>query len=117
MEQSAIREWNNQQYTAQEGADIIKELNARTSHGVDGFNSIAELGALLKIMADRIFFLNGVMVLRFTPNVDKDQLLTDDIVIAPKGGSLFGGDMYIARVNTDGATTEAHHDEPYLRSA
>ena len=117
MNQSTIREWNNQQYSAQEGADIIKELNDRTEHNVDGYNSIAEIGTLLKSFLDKLFFLNGVMVLRFTPNPDKSQLLTNDIAIIPKGGSLFEGDFTIARVNTDGPTTEDDYDEPYIRSA
>lgn len=117
MEQQPIREWNNQQYSAQEGADILQELHNRTKHNVDGFNSIGELGTLLKIMADRLFFLNDKLVLRFAPNADKSQLLVGDIEIGPKGGSLFGGDFYIARVKQTNPSTEAHYDEPYLRSA
>lgn len=48
MNQKNIREWNGNQYTAQEGADIIQELHERTSHNEDGYNSIAELGTIVK---------------------------------------------------------------------
>lgn len=48
MEQKTIRAWNNEQYSATEGAELIKELDDRTKHGETGYNSIAELGAKVK---------------------------------------------------------------------
>lgn len=48
MEQKEIREWNEIRYGAEEGAEIIKELNDRTKSDIDGYNSIAELGAKVK---------------------------------------------------------------------
>jgi hypothetical protein len=44
MIQKEIREHNQITYTVTEGADLIEELNQRTEHNVDGYNSIAELG-------------------------------------------------------------------------
>lgn len=43
MEQQAIRPYNNITYSKEEGDALIQELNARTSHNEDGYNSIAEL--------------------------------------------------------------------------
>lgn len=48
MEQKVIRDYNNQQYNIQEGAEIIKELDDRTKSDVDGYNSIGEVGTKLK---------------------------------------------------------------------
>lgn len=43
MEQKSIRDWNNNQFSAQEGAEIIKELNDRTSNNREGYNSLSEI--------------------------------------------------------------------------
>lgn len=48
MIQEDIRDFNNQTYSVTEGAALVEELNARTKHDVDGYNSIAELGIKLK---------------------------------------------------------------------
>ena len=50
MNQEQIRDFNNQTYSVTEGANIIEELNTRTEHGEDGYNSIAELGEKLKTL-------------------------------------------------------------------
>ncbi|QQV91589.1 hypothetical protein Peternella1_53 [Winogradskyella phage Peternella_1] len=48
MDQNDIRDFNNETYTVPEGAAIVKELDNRTKHGEDGYNSIAELGTKVK---------------------------------------------------------------------
>ena len=48
MTQENIRDFNNQAYSVAEGAALIEELNDRTAHDVDGYNSIAEIGIKLK---------------------------------------------------------------------
>jgi hypothetical protein len=52
MTQQNIRDYNNTQYSIAEGAAIISELNARTSHAINGYNSIAELGVKVKAIYD-----------------------------------------------------------------
>lgn len=54
MEQNNIRDFNNDEYSVQEGADLIKELNDRTEHSQDGYNSIAEIGTKLKDLLDAL---------------------------------------------------------------
>ncbi|MGC1471554.1 MAG: hypothetical protein WA775_03085 [Psychroserpens sp.] len=44
MNQQNIRDFNNQEYSIEEGAALVKELNLRTQYAVDGYNSISELG-------------------------------------------------------------------------
>lgn len=44
MTQQPIRDFNNETYSIEEGAALITELNERTRYGVDGYNSILELG-------------------------------------------------------------------------
>lgn len=48
MEQKPIREYNGQTYSIEEGAELIKELDDRTRHDEDGYNSIAELAGHAK---------------------------------------------------------------------
>lgn len=48
MEQQDIRAYNGQQYSVEEGAALIEQLDARTKHDVHGYNSIEELGIKLK---------------------------------------------------------------------
>jgi hypothetical protein len=48
MDQQNIRDYDNQTYSIQEGAALVKELNDRTKHDVNGFNSIAEIATKLK---------------------------------------------------------------------
>jgi hypothetical protein len=45
MIQKSIREWLGVPYTNAEADELTQELNDRTVYGVDGYNSIAELGA------------------------------------------------------------------------
>lgn len=52
MEQNNIRDFNNETYTVPEGAAIIKELDDRTKHNVDGYNTIAELGVLVESLIE-----------------------------------------------------------------
>lgn len=60
MIQQNIRDYNNTQYTVTEGSELVKELNDRTKYAVDGYNSIAELGAKVKQNEDDILlFSNG----------------------------------------------------------
>ena len=49
MEQKNIREFGGNQYTVEEGAALIKELNDRTVSGDEGYNSIAELAEKVKL--------------------------------------------------------------------
>lgn len=48
MEQQNIRDFNNETYSILEGAAILKELNDRTKHSDEDFNSIAQLGTAIK---------------------------------------------------------------------
>ncbi|MBU2923063.1 LamG domain-containing protein [Winogradskyella psychrotolerans] len=48
MNQNDIRDFNNETYTVPEGAAIVKELNDRTKHDEDGYNSMAEIGSKVK---------------------------------------------------------------------
>ena len=60
MEQKTIRPWNNDQYSAVEGAELIKELDDRTKSDLEGYNSIAELAAKVKGLEEG----GGVGILR-----------------------------------------------------
>jgi len=48
MEQKNIREFGGTQYTKEEGAALIKELDDRTKSNHDGYNSISELAEKVK---------------------------------------------------------------------
>ncbi|WP_142783343.1 hypothetical protein [Changchengzhania lutea] len=48
MVQKTIREWNNNQYSAAEGAELIKELDDRTKSSQAGYNSVDELATKVK---------------------------------------------------------------------
>ena len=50
MEQQPIRDYNGQRYAKEEGAAIIKELDARTKHSDPAYNSIGILGPKVKEM-------------------------------------------------------------------
>ena len=50
MDQKPIRNWNSNEYTAEEGAAIITELHNRTAHDEDGYNSISELASKVQIL-------------------------------------------------------------------
>lgn len=54
MEQTPIRDYNDQRYSTEEGAAIIKELNDRTEHSESGYNSISELGSKVKILESSV---------------------------------------------------------------
>lgn len=54
MNQQVIRQYNNQIYSILEGSQLISELNLRTRHNVDGYNSIEEIGTKLKALKDDI---------------------------------------------------------------
>ncbi|MBV7268364.1 hypothetical protein [Winogradskyella luteola] len=62
MNQQEIRDFNNQTYTVEEGANLIKELNDRTKHDEDGYNSIAELGEKVKKLFGLTTEINGQLV-------------------------------------------------------
>lgn len=53
MIQKNIREYNNETYSIEEGAELIKELDDRTKHGENGYNSIAELADKVKKSGQR----------------------------------------------------------------
>jgi hypothetical protein len=55
MEQKNIREFGGNQYTKEEGAALIKELNDRTVSDDEGYNSIADLAERVK------YFSKGVL--------------------------------------------------------
>lgn len=50
MEQQNIRDYNDETYSVSEGAALIKELNDRTRHDDNGYNSIEELGTKVKTL-------------------------------------------------------------------
>lgn len=50
MIQQEIREYGGNQFGVSEGAALIEELNKRTEHEEDGYNSIAELGVKAKAL-------------------------------------------------------------------
>ncbi|WP_142786025.1 hypothetical protein [Changchengzhania lutea] len=50
MVQKTIREWNNNQYSATEVAELIKELDDRTKSSQAGYNSIDELASKVKVV-------------------------------------------------------------------
>jgi hypothetical protein len=52
MEQQNIREYNDQTYSIPEGAALIEELNKRTEHDDVDYNSIAQLGTILKALVN-----------------------------------------------------------------
>ena len=54
MIQKNIREWLGVPYTNAEADELTQELNDRTLYGVDGYNSISEIGAKLKASEDAI---------------------------------------------------------------
>lgn len=83
MNQENIREFGNQEYTLEEGARLIKELNNRTSHNIDGFNSIEEVGTKLKEIHDfkprPTTVYNGKRVF-FTKHPDNDDPANQNIL-------------------------------------
>ena len=50
MEQKNIREFGGTQYTKEEGAALIKELDDRTKSDDEGYNSIADLAERVKLL-------------------------------------------------------------------
>jgi len=105
MNQDNIRDFNNVTYTVPEGSAIVKELDDRTKHNVDGYNSIAELGAKLKALIDgaKPTTLYNGQILHYikhpdnNPNNDFEQndfvenLVVDNTLIVNLGQYL-GGD-------------------------
>lgn len=48
MKQKSIRAWNGKQFTSEEGAAWLAELDDRTKSNVEGLNSIGEIAKYLK---------------------------------------------------------------------
>lgn len=48
MAQENIRDFNNQTYTVPEGAAIVKELDRRTKHNEEGYDTLALLAERVK---------------------------------------------------------------------
>ncbi len=77
MIQEDIRDFNNQTYSVPEGAAIVEELNARTKHDDEDFNSIQQIGTALKDLLNIIPFtdVEGVKCLfkKHPQNDDPEQ--------------------------------------------
>lgn len=58
MIQKNIRDYNNQEYSKDEGSEIIKELDDRTKSDLAGYNSIGEVGAKTKELTESFEVLN-----------------------------------------------------------
>ncbi len=61
MNQQEIREYGGVTFGVQEGADLVEELNKRTEHSEDGYNSIAEVGTKLKTHLETNIFPRDII--------------------------------------------------------
>jgi len=71
MIQKTIRDWGGTEYSTTEGAEQQTEWNDRTAYSVDGYNSIAELGANQAPMKVKTDFIT------VTQAVNLDTMETD----------------------------------------
>lgn len=92
MEQKTIREWNNVQYSAEEGAEIFKEFDDRTKSGQTGYNSIDELATKVQLTEAALNILPkkyGYEWIKGSANVDLINLEVGDEL--KRVGTLFPG--------------------------
>ena len=105
MEQKNIREFGGTQYTKEEGAALIKELDDRTKSSEVGYNSISELAERVKAKdvsgietnADAIDVLEAEQITQYeaialntskTTNAEHTGDVTGDEALTISGGSI-----------------------------
>lgn len=62
MEQKPIRPYDGQEYTIEEAAEWLQELDDRTSSDNEGYNSIEELSTKLKLLEEKVNELSPVEI-------------------------------------------------------
>ncbi|TXK73953.1 hypothetical protein [Mesonia sp. HuA40] len=77
MQQKNIREFNGQQYTTQEAAEWLKELDDRTKSNENGYNSVGELVGKVKETEDNIDEISEVKSIS-TNLLNKDLFVLDE---------------------------------------
>jgi hypothetical protein len=90
MEQKNIREFGGEQYTKEEGAALIKELNDRTVFGDEGYNSIADLAEKLKISEGAVLSgYKGALLISDTPTAEGFYTPTEAGTYSNAGGLIY----------------------------
>ena len=87
MIQKTIRDHGGVPYSVVEGAEQQTEWNDRTVYGVDGYNSIAELGAKvapMKVKTDLITITQAVDLDTIETNSNASKVKTDLVTITDR---------------------------------
>lgn len=110
MEQKNIRPWNNNQYSAQEGADLIQELHDRTKSTQEGYNSIDELATKVKTIESSNssnLRKDGYRWIKGDANSSLAEYEVGDEIIG--SGTLFPGYLIHGYINTSPMTDVNSH--------
>jgi len=104
MNQYEIRKWGGVAYTNTEGAAIIEELDARTSHNEDGYNSIPELAEKVVLLENQLGSVKkyGYDWIKGSGNTGTEIQVGDEL---KRVGTLFPGywvHLYVKSVPIDG---------------